>query len=161
MPEPNVPGGLPLDPTIDQLKQPESNIVHPPISNNKRHKTTPSSNQRDRSRTTKSRRCSKATEQQSSGVHIGSSHPEQQSTTNPTTMSSHPPSVNYTRTGRISKAKKGLKVHNCGNCGKVSYIVSVPSTHHRLRLSATLCSYMTSLHKSLLASSAIRICTLA
>jgi hypothetical protein len=27
-------------------------------------------------------------------------------------------SVNYTRTGRISKAKKGLKVHNCENCGR-------------------------------------------
>lgn len=29
--------------------------------------------------------------------------------------------VNYTRTGRISKAKKGLKVHSC-ECGRVSHV---------------------------------------
>ena len=29
--------------------------------------------------------------------------------------------VHYTRTGRISKAKKGLKVHHC-DCGRVSYM---------------------------------------
>jgi hypothetical protein len=29
-------------------------------------------------------------------------------------------SINYTRTGRISKAKKGLKVWNCDDCGRVS-----------------------------------------
>ncbi|KAH9875618.1 hypothetical protein IAQ61_003082 [Plenodomus lingam] len=33
-------------------------------------------------------------------------------------MASSPSSVNYTRTGRISKAKKGLKVHNCEHCGR-------------------------------------------
>ena len=34
------------------------------------------------------------------------------------TLASPDSSVNYTRTGRISKAKKGLKVHNC-ECGRV------------------------------------------
>jgi hypothetical protein len=33
-------------------------------------------------------------------------------------------SINYTRTGRISKAKKGLKVHNC-ECGRVRYMQSL------------------------------------
>ena len=36
------------------------------------------------------------------------------STTSPNNMST----VNYTKTGRVSKAKKGLKVHDC-DCGRV------------------------------------------
>lgn len=35
-------------------------------------------------------------------------------------MASHMSPVHYTKTGRISKAKKGLKVHKCDTCGKVS-----------------------------------------
>lgn len=41
-----------------------------------------------------------------------------QRSTSPTQMSPDS-SVHYTRTGRISKAKKGLKVHHC-DCGRVS-----------------------------------------
>lgn len=33
-------------------------------------------------------------------------------------------SVNYTRTGRIAKSKKGLKVHHC-DCGRVSVFSSL------------------------------------
>ncbi|KAI8930793.1 hypothetical protein NX059_011817 [Plenodomus lindquistii] len=55
---------------------------------------------------------------QSSKLHPASSRSKQRSTASPTAMTSSPSSVNYTRTGRISKAKKGLKVHNCGNCGR-------------------------------------------
>ncbi|KAH5379788.1 hypothetical protein HBI33_150250 [Parastagonospora nodorum] len=52
-----------------------------------------------------------------SGPHVGSSRPRPQSTTRPTKMLSQAQSVHYTRTGRVSKAKKGLKVHNC-ECGR-------------------------------------------
>jgi hypothetical protein len=41
------------------------------------------------------------------------------SSTSPNAMSLQSPNVNLTKTGRISKAKKGLKVHNC-DCGRVS-----------------------------------------
>lgn len=37
----------------------------------------------------------------------------------PEVVSPHTATVQYTRTGRISKAKKGLKVHACAQCGKV------------------------------------------
>lgn len=45
-----------------------------------------------------------------------------QRSTSPTQMSPDS-SVHYTRTGRISKAKKGLKVHHC-DCGRVSDVQS-------------------------------------
>ncbi|KAF2732303.1 hypothetical protein EJ04DRAFT_525440 [Polyplosphaeria fusca] len=47
------------------------------------------------------------------GPHPGG----EQSSTMPPSMSPETASVHYTRTGRISKAKKGLKVHNC-ECGR-------------------------------------------
>lgn len=45
-----------------------------------------------------------------------------QRSTSPTQMSPDS-SVHYTRTGRISKAKKGLKVHHC-DCGRVRTVFS-------------------------------------
>jgi hypothetical protein len=52
----------------------------------------------------------------------GSSRTARQSTTSPNNMSS----VNYTKTGRVSKAKKGLKVHDC-ECGRVRVLSSFQS----------------------------------
>jgi hypothetical protein len=43
-----------------------------------------------------------------------------QRSASPSHMSPESAAVHYTRTGRISKAKKGLKVHNC-ECGRVSH----------------------------------------
>ena len=43
----------------------------------------------------------------------------QQSTVSSRAISSTMSAVHYTRTGRVSKAKKGLKVHDC-DCGRVS-----------------------------------------
>jgi hypothetical protein len=60
-------------------------------------------------------------------------HPTMQRSTSPSQMSPDSSSVHYTRTGRISKAKKGLKVHNC-DCGRVS------SIFHYLERPAWACS---------------------
>ena len=49
-------------------------------------------------------------------------HSIMQRSASPTQMSPDSSSVHYTRTGRISKAKKGLKVHHC-DCGRVSAVV--------------------------------------
>ncbi|KAL5118760.1 hypothetical protein ACEQ8H_003263 [Pleosporales sp. CAS-2024a] len=49
--------------------------------------------------------------------HPGASRPNQRSSTSPNTIMSQAQPVHYTRTGRISKAKKGLKVHLC-HCGR-------------------------------------------
>jgi len=49
----------------------------------------------------------------------GSSRTAQRSTASPNNMST----VNYTKTGRVSKAKKGLKVHDC-ECGRVRMLSS-------------------------------------
>ena len=72
----------------------------------------------------------------------GSSHTARRSTASPNDMST----VNYTKTGRVSKAKKGLKVHDC-ECGRVRMLsgcqslipcflfagvsVLIPSSHTR------------------------------
>jgi hypothetical protein len=62
-----------------------------------------------------------------------------QRSTSPTQMSPDSSSVHYTRTGRISKAKKGLKVHNC-DCGRVSSVFHY-SVATRLGLFNTICHY--------------------
>lgn len=79
--------------------------------------------------------------QQSSYKHTPARRrPVQQTTTTQTSMTSSPPSsVRLTRTGRVSKAKKGLKVHVCENCGKVR--CKEPVRVHML-------IYVTVLHKS-------------
>lgn len=51
---------------------------------------------------------------EASGPHTRSSRDDMQRSPSPTEMQQE---VNYTRTGRISKAKKGLKVHHC-ECGR-------------------------------------------
>jgi hypothetical protein len=129
MPEPNETGGLPLDPTTKQLQQPEGNTTHQQtLSYIKPRKAPPPLNyQRERSNTTSPHRRSGTTTQMPSGPYTGPSRSQQRSTTSPAMMASHMSSVHYTRTGRISKAKKGLKVHNCENCGRVSSISYIPT----------------------------------
>jgi hypothetical protein len=39
--------------------------------------------------------------------------------------------VKYTRTGRVSKATKGQRVHNCDECGKVSRIHPILHLLHK------------------------------
>jgi hypothetical protein len=133
MPEPSETRGLPLDPTTKQLQQPEGNTAHQPTSSHSQlHQTSLSPNdQRERSKSTSPRRRPGTTIQAPSGPHTGPSRSEQRSTDSPAMMASHLSSVHYTRTGRISKAKKGLKVHNCENCGRVSSIPYIPSSPPR------------------------------
>jgi hypothetical protein len=82
-------------------------------------------------KSTASRRRPGNRKEASFGPHTGSSRGDSstmQRSTSPTQLSPEMSSVNYTRTGRISKAKKGLKVHNCENCGRVSHISTLFSS---------------------------------
>lgn len=126
MSQPSETSGRPLDLPLDQ-HQPNEQSVHqptPPHTTIPRNSSSSSSSSspntvRGLKKTAKPRRRPGHSKEASPGPHAGSSRCEQRSTS-PANMSSHSP-VNYTRTGRISKAKKGLKVHKCENCGKVSY----------------------------------------
>ncbi|CAI9626666.1 unnamed protein product [Alternaria burnsii] len=120
MSEPTETGGLPLDLKTHQQQQPQDSIIHQPTLPKVENCTT-SQSPNNSSKGTKAaspRRRPGTIKQAPSGPHTGSSRSEQQPALSPTDMSSHNPSIHYTRTGRISKAKKGLKVHNCENCGR-------------------------------------------
>lgn len=120
MSEPNKTGGRPLDPTTTQLHQLKSTTTPKQTTSYlDRPITSSTSNQHKAPKKTSPRRRPGTARQAATGPHIGSSRPEQ-SASSPMNMASHISSVHYTRTGRISKAKKGLKVHNCENCGRVS-----------------------------------------
>lgn len=113
--------GRPLASTTTQQPQlPEGNTIHPPTSTHTRHRKNSQSpdEQSKASNNTTSHHLPGTVKQASPGPHVGSSRSEQRSTASPMNMASQLSSVHYTRTGRISKAKKGLKVHNCENCGR-------------------------------------------
>ncbi|KAL6705033.1 hypothetical protein ACN47E_007436 [Coniothyrium glycines] len=112
--------GRPSTSTIAQKQLPHGNVVQQPSSPRTKHRQASRSSNSLLSelKTAKSRRRSGDTKKVSSGPHTGASPSEQQSILSPAVMSSPLPSVHYTRTGRISKAKKGLKVHNCAKCGR-------------------------------------------
>ncbi|CAN9273171.1 unnamed protein product [Alternaria alternata] len=120
MSEPTETGGLPLDLKTHQQQQPKDSIIHQPTLPRVEYCTTSQSpnNSSKGTKATSPRRRPGTIKQAPSGPHTGSSRSEQQPALSPTDMSSHNPSIHYTRTGRISKAKKGLKVHNCENCGR-------------------------------------------
>jgi len=122
MSESTKTGGLPLDSKTHQQQQPQGSIIHRPTPPSvEYYKTSHSPNNVSKgSKATSPRRRPGTIKQAPSGPHTGSSRSEQQPALNLTDMSSHNSSIHYTRTGRISKAKKGLKVHNCENCGRVS-----------------------------------------
>jgi len=121
MSEPRETGGLPLERTTKQQQHLEHNTTPQPSPFNLEQYQTlpPSSTKRKGVKIVGPRRRTGTIEQATPGLHIGSSQAEQRSASSSTSMASHMSSVNYTRTGRISKAKKGLKVHNCENCGRV------------------------------------------
>jgi hypothetical protein len=123
MSEPSVTSGRPLPPTTQEELLPGGNDINSPLSAHPNHRKTsqPSDACGEGSSSIKPRRRPGTTSKTLTSPHAGSSRTPQQSTTSATNsinMSSHMSSVNYTRTGRISKAKKGLKVHNC-ECGRV------------------------------------------
>ncbi|KAH7551898.1 hypothetical protein BM1_09532 [Bipolaris maydis] len=119
MSEPSETGGRPLDPTTNQLQHLQGSTTPPPTSLHIDHcKSSPTYNHSKKPRKTSPRHRPGDIRQEPSAPHIGSSRSEQPSTASPTDMSSHMSPVHYTKTGRISKAKKGLKVHKCDTCGK-------------------------------------------
>jgi hypothetical protein len=138
MSEPNETSGHPLALTItkQELQQGNATINSSSPSDTKPFKPLQLSNDRsEASAPTSPRRRPGTTTKTPSGPHHGSSRPRQQSAIRPNKMMSQAQSIHYTRTGRISKAKKGLKVHNC-ECGRVRYM------HPRcceLPMSAQLC----------------------
>jgi len=122
--------GRPLASTI---QQPEAS-TQPPTPRRKRQHSSPSSDERvGGTKSTSSRRRSGIKKESLfAGPHTGASRGDSltmQPSASPTQMSPELSSVSYTRTGRISKAKKGRKVHNC-DCGRVSQSSSSRPTHH-------------------------------
>jgi hypothetical protein len=127
MSEPSETNGHPLTPTTTKQEQlqPEGNTINSSsassasLSTHARHHKSPQSldDYSKASKSTNPRRRPGTTIKTPSGPHAGSSRSEKKLTTSPTKMMSQSSSVHYTRTGRVSKAKKGLKVHNC-ECGR-------------------------------------------
>lgn len=148
MSNPSETSGRPLASTI---QQPEGNLQQPSLLRRKRRTSQSSDERVGGTKSTISRRRPGTRKEASFGPHAGSSRGESstmQRSTSPALMSPEMNSVNYTRTGRISKAKKGLKVHNC-ECGRVSHDIllataAVPlagrldTTFPRLRAACTL-----------------------
>ncbi|KAF2846557.1 hypothetical protein T440DRAFT_521733 [Plenodomus tracheiphilus IPT5] len=120
MPEPSETSGRPLASTTLQQQQSEANTVQqPPSAHSGPELNFPSPGRQPHTKKTiKARRRPGSDLQAPSKQHPGSSRSKQRSTASPSNMASSPSSVNYTKTGRISKAKKGLKVHNCEKCGR-------------------------------------------
>lgn len=117
MSEPSETSGRPQFPTSKQDLHSEASTINQAYSTRK--SSQPSDDYSESSKSPKPRRRTGTTVRAPSSPHAGSSRSEQQSTSSPAKMRSQSSSsINYTRTGRISKAKKGLKVHNC-ECGRV------------------------------------------
>ncbi|EDU45084.1 conserved hypothetical protein [Pyrenophora tritici-repentis Pt-1C-BFP] len=119
MSEPRETGGLPLEHTTKQLQHPQGNTTLQPTSTSvEQYQIPPPSNTKRKGvKIVGSRRRTGTTEQAAPSPHTDSSRSEQRLASSSTSMASQMSSVHYTRTGRISKAKKGLKVHNC-DCGR-------------------------------------------
>ena len=88
----------------------------PPAKGNRRKRPSTSSNDTiTTKRSTSSRSRSDISKTIASDTKPAPPYTVQRSSANPKNMSS----INLTKTGRVSKAKKGLKVHDC-ECGRVS-----------------------------------------
>ncbi|KAF2683033.1 hypothetical protein K458DRAFT_390311 [Lentithecium fluviatile CBS 122367] len=113
---PSETGGRPLASSIPQPEGTEPSSTAP----RRRRRTSQSSDERiGGTKSTSSRRRPGTRKETTFLPHTGSSRGDSstmQRSTSPTHMSPDA-AVHYTRTGRISKAKKGLKVHNC-ECGR-------------------------------------------
>jgi len=134
MSNPSETSGRPLSSQLPhQQEQHPTQQSSAPL--NKRRRSSQSSDDRvGGTKSPSSRRRPSARNEASFRPHAGtsrgdSSTMQHQRSTSPGQMSPEgQQQVNYTRTGRISKAKKGLKVHNCEACGKVSlYLLFFPS----------------------------------
>ncbi|KAF1950618.1 hypothetical protein CC80DRAFT_226617 [Byssothecium circinans] len=113
-------GGRPLPSSTQQTQGNNNNTDHPPsTSQRRRRRASQSSDERiSGTKSNSSRRRLGTRKEATLDPHVGSPRGHSvtmQRSTSPAHMS--PESVHYTRTGRISKAKKGLKVHNC-HCGR-------------------------------------------
>ncbi|KAF2707908.1 hypothetical protein K504DRAFT_511845 [Pleomassaria siparia CBS 279.74] len=118
MSDPSDRSGRPL---ASNIQQPGSSIPSPTFRR-KRQQSSQSSDERvgGTKSTISSRRPTTKKEALFAGPHTGSSRGDSsamQRSASPTQMSPELSAVAYTRTGRISKAKKGRKVHNC-ECGR-------------------------------------------
>jgi hypothetical protein len=122
MSEPSETSGRPL---ASSIHHPEANIQQPNLSRKRRQNSQSSDERIGGTKSTSSRRRQGIKKEALfAGPHTGSSRGESstmQRSASPTQMSPGLSSVSYTRTGRISKAKKGRKVHNC-ECGRVSHV---------------------------------------
>ena len=116
MSDPSETSGRPL---ASNLPPSSEGTPQHPLTRRKRRRSSQSSNDLTGGTKSSSRRRLGATKE-ASGPHTRSSRDDMQRSPSPTEMQQE---VNYTRTGRISKAKKGLKVHHC-ECGRVSYVFS-------------------------------------
>jgi hypothetical protein len=142
MSDPSETNGRPLASTFQQFDNTTQQQQQPPL---RRRTTSQSSDERvGGTKSTSSRRRPGPRKELSFGPHTGSSRGDSstmQRSVSPSQMSPEMQSVNYTRTGRISKAKKGLKVHNC-ECGRVSHIYSTPLQLSPILLAARLAEHL-------------------
>ncbi|KAF2791586.1 hypothetical protein K505DRAFT_339452 [Melanomma pulvis-pyrius CBS 109.77] len=124
MSDPSETGGRPL---ASSIPQPEASTQQPSLRRKRRQSSQSSDERVGGTKSTSStsshhhrRRPGTRKEALFAGPHTGSSRGDSstmQPSASPTQMSPDLSSVAYTRTGRISKAKKGRKVHNC-ECGR-------------------------------------------
>ncbi|KAF2842041.1 hypothetical protein M501DRAFT_988309 [Patellaria atrata CBS 101060] len=121
MSEPQHLSGRPSAPTAQQQQQ-QQDTDSPQREKDSRRRPQPklSKSQGASSKSLKTNSRSRQTQSRDSfGPHNGSSRKDV-STMQRSASSSDLPTehITYTKTGRISKAKKGLKVHYCTECGK-------------------------------------------
>ncbi|KAF2006067.1 hypothetical protein P154DRAFT_423278 [Amniculicola lignicola CBS 123094] len=121
MSDPSETSGRPLASTIQQLEGITQQQPQPSLRPRRRRDSHSSDERVGGTKSIPSRRRLGVRKEASIGPHTGSSRADSstmQRSTSPTQMSpAELAAVHYTRTGRISKAKKGLKVHNC-QCGR-------------------------------------------
>ncbi|UPX20079.1 uncharacterized protein EKO05_0010324 [Ascochyta rabiei] len=111
--------GRPSALTIEQQQQPRdtsASAAHVPKNRRRKRSSTISNSLTADTNTTFSRRHSETTNEITTRPNPGSSLFAQRSTISPH-ITSVMSTVNYTKTGRVSKAKKGVKVHDC-ECGR-------------------------------------------
>ncbi|KAF2010777.1 hypothetical protein BU24DRAFT_436201 [Aaosphaeria arxii CBS 175.79] len=142
MSDPSEQGGRPLASTISHTEGNTQSTFHQP---RRQRKDSASSDERTQgTKSTPSRRRPGTRKEGSSGPHVGSSRGARstmQRSTSPSLVSPDMKPISYTRTGRVSKAKKGLKVHDC-ECGKSYTRAEHLRRHKKNHASETLiCEY--------------------
>ncbi|KAF2133716.1 hypothetical protein P153DRAFT_380904 [Dothidotthia symphoricarpi CBS 119687] len=100
--------------SITQERQLRGNNIKPSLSSHTKHRKTPRVSKAHPEDTKLADAHQRSVNNLPAYSYFSASHPEQRTSISPANIA---PMVHYTRTGRISKAKKGLKVHAC-ECGK-------------------------------------------